>query len=376
MKERIFCERNNMVKNERIATELRKEDFFYDLPQAQIAQHPAEPRDAARLMVIDRASGEIAHRHFYDILDYIRPEDVLVVNDSKVIPARLCGTDAEKSDRVVEFLLLRRRGDRAWETLVRPGKKAKIGKKFIFGDGLLEGEITDIVEEGNRIVTFSVGGAEIYGVLEKIGSMPLPPYITEKLEDDSLYQTVYAREAGSAAAPTAGLHFTEELLDKIRAGGTAVVPVMLHVGLGTFRPVKESKVGDHVMHSEYFSVSREAADEINRRRAAGGRVIAVGTTSCRVLESASDEDGILHEMADDTGIFIYPGYKFKMTDALITNFHLPESTLLMLVSALWSREKMLDAYKLAVREGYRFFSFGDAMLIRGRMEQNVSDTKK
>lgn len=376
MKERIFCERNNMVKNERIATELRKEDFFYDLPQAQIAQHPAEPRDAARLMVIDRASGEIAHRHFYDILDYIRPEDVLVVNDSKVIPARLYGTDAEKSDRVVEFLLLRRRGDRAWETLVRPGKKAKIGKKFIFGDGLLEGEITDIVEEGNRIVTFSVGGAEIYGVLEKIGSMPLPPYITEKLEDDSLYQTVYAREAGSAAAPTAGLHFTEELLDKIRAGGTAVVPVMLHVGLGTFRPVKESKVGDHVMHSEYFSVSREAAEEINRRRAAGGRVIAVGTTSCRVLESASDEDGVLHEMADDTGIFIYPGYKFKMTDALITNFHLPESTLLMLVSALWSREKMLDAYKLAVREGYRFFSFGDAMLIRGRMEQNVSDTKK
>lgn len=376
MKERIFCERNNMVKNERIATELRKEDFFYDLPQAQIAQHPAEPRDAARLMVIDRASGEIAHRHFYDILDYIRPEDVLVVNDSKVIPARLYGTDAEKSDRVVEFLLLRRRGDRAWETLVRPGKKAKIGKKFIFGDGLLEGEITDIVEEGNRIVTFSVGGAEIYGLLEKIGSMPLPPYITEKLEDDSLYQTVYAREAGSAAAPTAGLHFTEELLDKIRAGGTAVVPVMLHVGLGTFRPVKESKVGDHVMHSEYFSVSREAAEEINRRRAAGGRVIAVGTTSCRVLESASDEDGVLHEMADDTGIFIYPGYKFKMTDALITNFHLPESTLLMLVSALWSREKMLDAYKLAVREGYRFFSFGDAMLIRGRMEQNVSDTKK
>ena len=264
---------------------------------------------------------------------------------------------------MVEFLLLRRHGDRTWETLVRPGKKAKIGKKFIFGDGLLEGEITDIVEEGNRIVTFSVGGAAIYGVLEQIGSMPLPPYITEKLEDDSLYQTVYAREAGSAAAPTAGLHFTEELLDKIRAGGTAIVPVMLHVGLGTFRPVKESKVGDHVMHSEYFSVSREAAEEINRRRAAGGRVIAVGTTSCRVLESASDEDGILHEMADDTGIFIYPGYKFKMTDALITNFHLPESTLLMLVSALWSREKMLDAYKLAVGEGYRFFSFGDAMLI-------------
>lgn len=352
-----------MVENKRITTELRKEDFYYDLPQTQIAQHPAVPRDAARLMVIDRASGEIAHKHFYDILDYIRPEDVLVVNDSRVIPARLYGTDTDKKDRVVEFLLLRRRGDRMWETLVRPGKKAKIGKRFVFGNGMLTGEITDIVEEGNRIVTFSVGGAEIFACLDKIGSMPLPPYITEKPEDDSLYQTVYAREAGSAAAPTAGLHFTEELLDRIRAKGTAVVPVMLHVGLGTFRPVKESRVGDHKMHSEYFSVSREAAEEINRRRAAGGRVIAVGTTSCRALESASDDAGVLHPMADDTGIFIYPGYTFKMTDALITNFHLPESTLLMLVSALWSRENMMDAYRLAVREQYRFFSFGDAMLI-------------
>ena len=341
---------------------MKTSDFYYDLPQRLIAQTPMEPRDAARMMVIHRDTGLREDKIFRDMVDYLRPGDVMVINETKVIPARLLG-EKEDTKVPVEILLLRRIDQTHWETLVRPGKKAKIGKKFIFGDGLLEGEITDIVEEGNRIVTFSVGGAEIYGVLEKIGSMPLPPYITEKLEDDSLYQTVYAREAGSAAAPTAGLHFTEELLDKIRAGGTAVVPVMLHVGLGTFRPVKESKVGDHVMHSEYFSVSREAADEINRRRAAGGRVIAVGTTSCRVLESASDEDGVLHEMADDTGIFIYPGYKFKMTDALITNFHLPESTLLMLVSALWSREKMLDAYKLAVREGYRFFSFGDAMLI-------------
>lgn len=352
-----------MVKNEQIQTELRKEDFYYDLPKAQIAQTPIEPRDASRLLVIDRQSGALSHKHFYDILDELRPEDVLVVNDSKVIPARLFGADCEKDDRIVEFLLLRRRGDRVWETLVRPGKKAKIGKKFTFGDGLLQGEITDIVEEGNRIVEFSVGGAEIYTVLEKIGSMPLPPYITEKLEDGSRYQTVYAKDAGSAAAPTAGLHFTKELLEKIKARGTAVVPVMLHVGLGTFRPVKESKITDHVMHTEYFAVSEESAAEINRRRAAGGRVIAVGTTSCRVLESAADENGILRPMADDTGIFIYPGYKFKIVDALITNFHLPESTLLMLVSAFYTREKMLEAYQVAVDAGYRFFSFGDAMMI-------------
>ena len=352
-----------MIVNERIKTDLKKEDFYYDLPPAQIAQTPAEKRDCSRLMHIDRATGTIVHKHFYDVIDHIRPEDVLVVNNSKVIPARIFGTDTEKSDRVVEFLLLRRHGDRVWETLVRPGKKAKIGKKFIFGDGLLEGEITDIVEEGNRLITFSVGGADIYQILEKIGNMPLPPYITEKLTDNSRYQTVYAKTEGSAAAPTAGLHFTEELLDKIRAKGTAIVPVMLHVGLGTFRPVKESNVNDHVMHTEYFSISKESAEEINRRRAAGGRVIAVGTTSCRVLESVADENGLLHEMADDTGIFIYPGYRFKVVDALITNFHLPESTLLMLVSAFYNREKMLDAYNTAVKEGYRFFSFGDAMMI-------------
>ena len=352
-----------MIINERIKTDLKKEDFFYDLPQEQIAQTPAAKRDCSRLMHIDRASGEITHEHFYDVLAHIRPEDVLVVNNSKVIPARIFGTDVEKDDRVVEFLLLRRHGDCVWETLVRPGKKAKIGKKFTFGDGLLTGEITDIVEEGNRLITFSVGGADIFQILEKIGNMPLPPYITEKLTDNSRYQTVYAKTEGSAAAPTAGLHFTEELLDKIRAQGTAIVPVMLHVGLGTFRPVKESNVNDHVMHTEYFSITKESADEINRRRKAGGRVIAVGTTSCRVLESVADENGVLREMADDTGIFIYPGYRFKIVDALITNFHLPESTLLMLVSAFYNRERMLDAYNTAVKEGYRFFSFGDAMLI-------------
>lgn len=353
-----------MITNERIKTELKKEDFFYDLPEELIAQSPAEKRDCSRLMVIDRASGEITHKHFYDIIDCLDEKDVLVVNNSKVIPARIFGTDAEKGDRVVEFLLLRRHGDRVWETLVRPGKKAKIGKKFVFGDGILEGEITDIVEEGNRLITFSLGGADVFGTLEKIGNMPLPPYITKKLEDKSRYQTVYAKTEGSAAAPTAGLHFTKELLDRIKAKGIAVVPVMLHVGLGTFRPVKESNVNDHVMHSEYFSISKESADEINRRKANGGRIICVGTTSCRVLESVADENGKLCEMADDTSIFIYPGYKFKAVDALITNFHLPESTLLMLVSALYNREKMLEVYKTAVDERYRFFSFGDAMFIK------------
>lgn len=352
-----------MIKNERIKTDLRKEDFFYALPPERIAQTPADKRDASRLMVVNRSSGAIAHRHFYDIPEYIRPEDVLIINNSKVIPARLFGADVSRPDRAVEFLLLRRRSDMIWETLVRPGKKAKPGARFVFGDGLLFAEILEVVDGGNRLIRMNVGGADIYSILERIGSMPLPPYITEKLRDGSRYQTVYARDAGSAAAPTAGLHFTEELLDRLRAQGTAVVPVLLHVGLGTFRPVKESQISDHVMHSEYFSISRESADEINRRRAAGGRVIAVGTTSCRVLESASDDDGSLREMSGDTGIFIYPGYRFKAVDALITNFHLPESTLLMLVSAFYNREKILAAYRCAVEERYRFFSFGDAMLI-------------
>ncbi len=352
-----------MITNERIKTELTKSDFYYDLPNELIAQSPAEKRDCSRLMVINRESGEIEHKHFYDIIDYLSPNDTLVINNSKVIPARIFGKDIDKDNRIVEFLLLRRHGDLVWETLVRPGKKAKIGKKFSFGDGILMGEITDIVEEGNRLITFSCGGAEIYQILEQIGNMPLPPYITKRLEDSSRYQTVYAKTEGSAAAPTAGLHFTEELMEKIRQKGVSIVPVMLHVGLGTFRPVKENNVNDHIMHSEYFSITKEAAEEINRRRAAGGRVIAVGTTSCRVLESVADENGSLCEMADDTSIFIYPGYKFKAVDALITNFHLPESTLLMLVSALYSREKMLEAYNTAVAECYRFFSFGDACLI-------------
>ncbi|MBP5294039.1 MAG: tRNA preQ1(34) S-adenosylmethionine ribosyltransferase-isomerase QueA [Clostridia bacterium] len=345
---------------------MKTSDFYFDLPKEQIAQHPAEPRDSARLMVIDRKTGKIEHRVFSDIVDYIRPSDVLVINDSKVIPARLFGILEGREDAPVELLLLRQREIDLWETLVKPGKRARVGMKIVFGEGLLTGEITDIVEEGNRLIRFTYDktkGSNIYDILHRIGIMPLPPYITEKMKDNSEYQTVYANVEGSVAAPTAGLHFTEALLDRIRAKGCAVVPVMLHVGLGTFRPVKEDKIADHIMHEEFMTVTEEAAEEINRRRAAGGRIICVGTTSCRTLESASDEKGIVHSVCSDTGIFIYPGYRFKATDALITNFHLPESTLLMLVSAFYEREKMLEAYETAVREGYRFFSFGDAMII-------------
>ncbi len=354
------------IYNDRLPTELKTSDFYFDLPKEQIAQHPAEPRDSARLMVIDRKTGKIEHRVFSDIVDYIRPSDVLVINDSKVIPARLFGILEGREDAPVELLLLRQREIDLWETLVKPGKRARIGMKIVFGEGLLTGEITDIVEEGNRLIRFTYDktkGSNIYDILHRIGIMPLPPYITEKMKDNSEYQTVYANVEGSVAAPTAGLHFTEELLDRIRAKGCAVVPVMLHVGLGTFRPVKEDKIADHIMHEEFMTVTEEAAEEINRRRAAGGRIICVGTTSCRTLESASDEKGIVHSVCSDTGIFIYPGYRFKATDALITNFDLPESTLLMLVSAFYEREKMLEAYETAVREGYRFFSFGDAMFI-------------
>ncbi len=354
------------IYNDRLPTELKTSDFYFDLPKEQIAQHPAEPRDSARLMVIDRKTGKIEHRVFSDIVDYIRPSDVLVINDSKVIPARLFGILEGREDAPVELLLLRQREIDLWETLVKPGKRARVGMKIVFGEGLLTGEITDIVEEGNRLIRFTYDktkGSNIYDILHRIGIMPLPPYITEKMKDNSEYQTVYANVEGSVAAPTAGLHFTEALLDRIRAKGCAVVPVMLHVGLGTFRPVKEDKIADHIMHEEFMTVTEEAAEEINRRRAAGGRIICVGTTSCRTLESASDEKGIVHSVCSDTGIFIYPGYRFKATDALITNFHLPESTLLMLVSAFYEREKMLEAYETAVREGYRFFSFGDAMII-------------
>lgn len=356
----------SIIINDKPATDLSTADFDYFLPEEQIAQLPLEPRDSSRLMVIDRASGNIAHKHFYDIVDHLREGDTLVVNDSRVIPARLYGHADGRPEAAVELLLLRQRGDNEWETLVKPGKRARLGAKMVFGGGDMVATVVDIVEEGNRIIRIDFDKNKyenIYSMLSEVGVMPLPPYITEKLRDRERYQTVYARENGSAAAPTAGLHFTPELLEKIRKKGVEIVPVMLHVGLGTFRPVKEDRVDAHIMHSEFFSVSEKAAETINRRRAAGGRTICVGTTSCRTLESASDADGTVRAMSADTGIFIYPGYKFKATDALITNFHLPKSTLLMLVSALYSREKMLEAYNLAVKEKYRFFSFGDAMFI-------------
>lgn len=356
-----------IIRNSPIRTDLSTSDFNYELPPECIAQHPVEPRDHSRLMVLDRKSGEIRHRHFYDITEELRPGDVLVVNDSKVIPARLYGYVEGRPEASVEILLLRNRSLDTWETLVRPGKRAKVGMRMVFGDGLMIGEVTEVVEEGNRLIHFSYDHDaydNLYEILHRIGLMPLPPYITAQLEDNDRYQTVYAREEGSAAAPTAGLHFTPELLEKIRTMGVVVVPVMLHVGLGTFRPVKAEKIEEHVMHTEYICVTREAADIINERRAAGGRVIAVGTTSCRTLESAADEGGVVHPVSGDTGIFIYPGYHFKAVDALITNFHLPESTLLMLVSAFYDREHIMEAYRIAVEEGYRFFSFGDAMFIQ------------
>ena len=352
------------IVNERIATDLKTSDFYYDLPEELIAQFPTAERDMCRLMVIDRNSKTVTHRVFRDIIDYLNPEDMLVVNSSKVIPARLLGkTDKTGSD--MELLLLRSLDSGEWETLVRPGKRAKIGASFSFG-GILKATVTDIVDGGNRTVAFSYDTEKyknIYEVLDEVGNMPLPPYITKKLENKDDYQTVYAKTEGSAAAPTAGLHFTDELIERIKAKGVGYGEVTLHVGLGTFRPVKVDKIEDHLMHGEYFFVTDEVANEINRRRAAGGRIIAVGTTSCRVLESASDENGIVHPMSAETGIFIYPGYKFKATDALITNFHLPESTLLMLVSALADKETIMGAYEKAVEERYRFFSFGDAMLI-------------
>ncbi len=352
------------IENERIKTDLKTSDFYYELPEELIAQSPSEERDGCRLMVLDRSSGEVTHRIFRDITEYLRPEDMLVVNSSKVIPARLLGkTDKTGSD--MELLLLRALDSGEWETLVRPGKRAKVGASFSFG-GILRATVTDIVEGGNRTVRFDYDKEKyknIYEVLDEVGNMPLPPYITRKLEKKEDYQTVYAREEGSAAAPTAGLHFTEELLDKIRAMGVGYGEVTLHVGLGTFRPVKVESIESHEMHGEYFHISESVAEEINRRRAAGGRIIAVGTTSCRVLESASTPDGKVHPVSGETGIFIYPGYKFKATDALITNFHLPESTLIMLVSALAGKENVMGAYEVAVAERYRFFSFGDACYI-------------
>lgn len=348
-----------MITNKLTDTALTTKDFFYDLPKELIAQTPAEPRDSSRLLVLHKDTGETEHRIFRDIIDYLHEGDVLVINDSKVIPARLYGVK-EDSGITVEVVLLRSRGLDVWETLVRPGRRCRPGTKIIFGDGLLRAEVLETVEGGNRLLKFTYEGDNIFHVLDKVGQMPLPPYITEKLKDKNRYQTVYAKEEGSAAAPTAGLHFTPELLERIKAKGVVIAPVMLHVGLGTFRPVKEDRIEEHEMHSEFISVSKETADLINNRK---GRVFAVGTTSCRTLESASDENGIVHPVTDDTKIFIYPGYRFKITDALITNFHLPESTLLMLVSALTSREMMLKTYNEAIDMKYRFFSFGDAMLI-------------
>lgn len=356
----------NLIINEKSPTDLLRSDFYYDLPEELIAQHPAEKRDCSRLMVLNRGDGSIEHKHFYDIIDYLNDGDTLVINDSKVIPARIYGHVEGREDASIELLLLRQRSLDMWECLVKPGKRARVGMVSVFGDGILRGEVVSITDEGNRVIRFDYDKNtydSIYSILHIIGLMPLPPYITERLEDSSRYQTVYANKEGSAAAPTAGLHFTPELMEKIKAKGVAIVPVMLHVGLGTFRPVKEDRIDAHVMHTEYFSVSEESARIINERKARGGRTICVGTTSCRTLESVSDESGTVHAMSGDTGIFIYPGYKFKSVDALITNFHLPESTLIMLVSAFYNREDVLKAYKEAVGERYKFFSFGDAMLI-------------
>ena len=357
--------KNGMILNQRPETDLETKDFYYDLPEELIAQYPSEERDGCRLMVLNRENKTVEHKIFRDIIDYLRPEDMLVVNSSKVIPARLLGV-TEKTGSGMELLLLRMLEDGTWETLVRPGKRAKVGARFNFSD-ILYAEVVDVVEGGNRIVRFEYDTEaykSIYEVLDKIGNMPLPPYITKKLENKSDYQTVYAKEEGSAAAPTAGLHFTDELLERIKAKGVGYGEVTLHVGLGTFRPVKADRIDEHIMHSEFFSIPKESADLINERKAKGGRLICVGTTSCRTIESAAAEDGHIPAMSGDTGIFIYPGYRFKAVDALITNFHLPESTLLMLVSALYNREKIMEAYETAVREEYRFFSFGDCMFIQ------------
>ena len=337
-------------------------DFYFDLPQELIAQDPLEDRASSRLLVLDRETGEVTHRKFRDILGYLNPGDCLVINDTKVIPARLIGS-REGTNAKIEVLLLKRRENDIWETLVKPGKKAKPGTVIHFGDGLLKGTVIDVVEEGNRLIQFSYDGI-FEEILDRLGQMPLPPYITHQLQDKNRYQTVYAKHEGSAAAPTAGLHFTKELLQEIEDKGVKLAHVNLHVGLGTFRPVKVENVLDHHMHSEFYMVEESEAEKINQTKRDGGRVICVGTTSCRTIESASDENGILKAGSGWTDIFIYPGYQFKILDCLITNFHLPESTLVMLVSALAGREHVLAAYEEAVKERYRFFSFGDAMFIK------------
>ncbi len=340
---------------------MKLSDFYYDLPEELIAQDPLLKRSDSRLMVINRESGDIEHKHFTDVINYLDEGDCLVINDTKVIPARLIGVK-EDTGASIEVLLLKRKDDKTWETLVKPGKKARVGARISFGDGKLIGEVTDIVEEGNRLVRFTYDGI-FEEVLDELGQMPLPPYITHKLEDKNRYQTVYAKHDGSAAAPTAGLHFTNELLSDIEKKGIKIARVTLHVGLGTFRPVKVDNITDHHMHSEFYVIDENAAEIINETKKNGGKVVSVGTTSTRTLETAADENGMIKACSGWTDIFIYPGYKFKCVDRLITNFHLPESTLLMLVSALYNREKILEAYKIAVEEKYRFFSFGDAMIL-------------
>lgn len=340
---------------------MKVSDFNYVLPEELIAQDPLEKRSNSRMMVLDKNTGEISHKHFYDIKDYLREGDCLVINNTRVIPARLLGERIGTGGHV-EVLLLKRKTDDVWECLVKPGKKMRIGSKVTFGEGLLDAEVIDIVDEGNRLVKFTYDGI-FEEVLDKLGEMPLPPYITHRLEDKNRYQTVYAKNDGSAAAPTAGLHFTQEILEEIKAMGVKVAEVTLHVGLGTFRPVKADEITDHHMHSEYYEITQEAADIINETKKNGGRVISVGTTSTRTLESAAEEDGTIPVKSGWTEIFIYPGYKFKAIDGLLTNFHLPESTLIMLVSALAGREHVLNAYEEAVKEKYRFFSFGDCMLL-------------
>lgn len=337
-------------------------DYFYELPQELIAQTPVEPRDHSAMLVLDRVTGKTQHVHFYDILDYLKPGDCLILNDSRVLPARIFGTKKDTGAHV-EFLLLKCVGNNRWETLVKPGRKAREGAEFVFSPGVLEGKITEVLEDGNRIIDFSCEG-NFYTILEELGKMPLPPYITKELKDQERYQTVYSHELGSAAAPTAGLHFTKELLKKIEDSDVKIGYVTLHVGLGTFRPVKAENITDHKMHSEHYHLPKETADLINETKKNGGRVIAVGTTSCRTLESvATFNDGKIVESDGWTSIFIYPGYEFKVLDGLITNFHLPESTLIMLVSAFAGYEHVMEAYKEAVEKKYRFFSFGDAMLI-------------
>ena len=340
---------------------MKTSDFYFDLPQELIAQDPLEDRSSSRLLVLDRETGKTEHHIFKDVIDYLNPGDCLVINNTKVIPARLFGSK-EGTEAKIEILLLKRKENDVWETLVKPGKKAKPGTRISFGDGLLTGEVIDVVEEGNRLIKFTYDGI-FEEILDQLGQMPLPPYITHQLKDKNRYQTVYAKHDGSAAAPTAGLHFTPELLEAIKAKGVNIAHVTLHVGLGTFRPVKVEDVTNHHMHSEFYIVEEDQAKLINETKQRGGKIISVGTTSCRTLESATDDQGILHAGSGWTDIFIYPGYKFKMIDRLITNFHLPESTLLMLVSALAGKDKIMAAYEEAVKERYRFFSFGDAMII-------------